>query len=215
MLRGRNTAVGNVFPGSGNVAGHGLRRCTIGGNNALTSTFGPTSCVTPGLFSGERAAPHPGDARLVPKSAEAGGNVAATSRRRTRTGPQHFRQHQRRTLPAMEPYADPGTEPVLGWGHYTVVLAGAGHRTLEVAGPDFRARSLIVSYLCGPGNESNYRAFTHITAGGDGLLWHRFREDSTLAALVAHPTAAGKRWRCGTVSSVQPAVRSMRRCGDV
>ena len=27
---------------------------------------------------------HPGDARIVPKSAEAGRNVAATSRRRTR-----------------------------------------------------------------------------------------------------------------------------------
>jgi len=27
----------------------------------------------------------------------------------------------------MEPSSDPGTEPVLGDGHYTVVLAGAGH----------------------------------------------------------------------------------------
>ena len=32
----------------------------------------------------------------------------------------------------MEPSPDPGTEPVLGEGHYTVVLAGAGHRTLEL-----------------------------------------------------------------------------------
>jgi len=41
----------------------------------------------------------------------------------------------------MEPSSDPGTEPVLAEGHYTVVLAGAGHRTLAVtrAGPDFQA----------------------------------------------------------------------------
>ena len=103
----------------------------------------------------------------------------------------------------MEPSSDAGTEPVLGEGHYTVVLAGAGHRTLEVtrAGPDFRAGPFIVSYLCGPDNERDYRAFAHITARGDGRLWHRFREDSTLAAalaaLVADPTGAAGTYRRG------------------
>ena len=103
----------------------------------------------------------------------------------------------------MESSSDPGTEPVLGEGHYTVVLAGAGHRTLEVtrAGPDFRAGPFIVSYLCGPDNESDYRAFAHITAAGDGRLWHRFREDSALAAaltaLVADPTGAAGTYRRG------------------
>lgn len=96
----------------------------------------------------------------------------------------------------MEPSSDRGTEPVLGEGHYTVVLAGAGHRTLEVtrAGPDFRAGPFIVSYLSGPDNERDYRAFAHITPAGDGRLWHRFREDSALAAalaaMVANPTGA-------------------------
>ena len=32
----------------------------------------------------------------------------------------------------MEPSSDPRTEPVLGDGHYTVVFAGTGDRTLEV-----------------------------------------------------------------------------------
>ncbi len=102
----------------------------------------------------------------------------------------------------MEPSSDPGTEQVVGEGHYTVVLAG-GHRTLEVtrAGPDFRAGPFIVSYLCGPDNESDYRAFAHITAAGDGRLWHRFREDSALAAalaaLVADPTGAAGTYRRG------------------
>ncbi|HWI04018.1 MAG TPA: DUF6011 domain-containing protein [Acidimicrobiales bacterium] len=99
--------------------------------------------------------------------------------------------------------SDPGTEPVLGEGHYTVVLASAGHRTLEVtrAGPDFRAGPFIVSYLCGPDNERDYRAFAHITAAGDGRLWHRFREDSALAAalaaLVADPNGAAGAYRRG------------------
>lgn len=99
----------------------------------------------------------------------------------------------------MDRSSDPGTEPVLGEGHYTVALAGAGHRTLEVtrAGPDFQAGPFIVSYLCGSDNESGYRAFAH-----------------TLAAVVVAPTAAGKRWSAG-LSSMRPAVRSMRRCRDV
>ncbi len=105
----------------------------------------------------------------------------------------------------MEPSSDPGTEPVLGEGDYTVVLAGVGHRTLEVtrADPDFRAGPFIVSYLCGPDNERDYRAFAHITAAGDGRLWHRFREDlaldAALAALVADPTGAGSDAGAGAV----------------
>ena len=103
----------------------------------------------------------------------------------------------------MEPSCEPGTEPVLGEGHYTVALAGAGHRTLEVtrAGPDFRAGPFIVSYLCGPDNDSDYRAFAHITADGDGRLWQRFRGDlalaAALAALVADPTGAAGTYRRG------------------
>ncbi len=103
----------------------------------------------------------------------------------------------------MEPSPDPGTDPVPGEGHYTVVLAGVGHRTLEVtpAGPDFRAGPLIVSYLCGPDNERDYRAFAHITAEGDGRLWHRFRQDSALAsalaALVSDPAGAAGTYRRG------------------
>ena len=103
----------------------------------------------------------------------------------------------------MEPSPDPGTEPVLGEGHYTVVLAGAAHRTRKVtrAGPDFRAEPFIVSDLCGPDNERDYRAFAHITAAGAGRLWHRFREDSALAAalaaLVADPTGAAGTYRRG------------------
>ncbi|MGI8686704.1 MAG: hypothetical protein ACR2MO_16720 [Acidimicrobiales bacterium] len=101
---------------------------------------------------------------------------------------------------------------MLSEGHYTVVLAGAGHRTLEVtrAGPDFRAGPFIVSYLCGPDNESDYRAFAHITAAGDGRLWHRFREDSALGAVVADPTGAAGTYRRGPrrrerVARVHPA----------
>lgn len=89
----------------------------------------------------------------------------------------------------MEPSPAPGAAPALGEGHHTVVLAGAGHRTLEVtkAGADFRARPLIVA-LCGPDNERDHRSFAHITADGAGHLWHRFRQDSAVAALVADRT---------------------------
>ena len=103
----------------------------------------------------------------------------------------------------MEPSVGPGRDRALGEGHYTVVLPGAGHRTLEVtqAGPDFRAGPLIVSYLCGPDNERDYRAFAHITAEGEVRLWHRFREDSALAAalaaLVSDPTGAAGTYRRG------------------
>jgi hypothetical protein len=105
----------------------------------------------------------------------------------------------------MQPSPDPvpGAVPALHEGHYTVVLAGGGHRTLEVtqARPDFRAGPLIVSYLCGPDNERDYRAFAHITAEGAGRMWHRFDTDSALAsalaALVADPTGAAGAYRRG------------------
>ena len=53
-------------------------------NNAVTSTFGLAPYVTPGLSSGERAAPPPRRRQPQPRSADAGCNVAATSRRLTR-----------------------------------------------------------------------------------------------------------------------------------
>ncbi len=62
-----------------------FRRCTIGRNNALTSTFGPPPAFRPDSPAANGPLLHPGDARLVPKSAEPGGNVAATSFPRTRT----------------------------------------------------------------------------------------------------------------------------------
>ncbi len=99
----------------------------------------------------------------------------------------------------MEQSPAPGSAPALGEGHYTVVLAGGGHRTLEVtrAAPDFRAGPLIVAYLCGPDNERDYRSFAHITTEGAGRLWHRFRADSALAAalaaMVTDPTVAYRR----------------------
>ena len=83
MLRGRNTAAGNVSLLAWQRCGHGIRRCTIGRNNALTSTFGPSSCVTPDSPAADGPLLHPGDAHIVPKSAEPDRNVAATSRRRT------------------------------------------------------------------------------------------------------------------------------------
>lgn len=67
----------------------------------------------------------------------------------------------------MEPSSDPGTEPMLREGYYAVVLAGVGHRTLEVtrANPDFRVGPFIVAYLCGPDNEGDYRASAHHRRG--------------------------------------------------
>ena len=66
MLRRRNITAGNVSPEPGNVAGHGLRRCTIRAQQRQDQHLGLAPCVTPGLSSGERAAPPPGDASLSP-----------------------------------------------------------------------------------------------------------------------------------------------------
>jgi hypothetical protein len=121
-------------------------------------------------------------------------NIPVNTSGPTAAPPQHSRQHPGRRMPPMEQSAAPGPPPVLGEGHYTVVLAGGDRRTLEVtkAGPDHGAGPLLVAYLCGPDNERDYRSFAHITADGAGRLWHRFRADSALAAalaaLVADPT---------------------------
>lgn len=75
----------------------------------------------------------------------------------------------------MDCSSDPGTEPV---------LAGAGHRTLEVtrAGPDFQAGPFIVSYLCGSDNESGYRAFAHTLAAV--VVAHGSRQAMECGAVV-------------------------------
>lgn len=117
----------------------------------------------------------------------------------------------------MEPSSDRGAEPVLAEGHYTVALAGAGHRTLEVTrpGPDFGAGPFVVSYLYGPDNESGYRAFGHApppvpacSATLPGRLDPRRRRGG-------RPLDSGKAMAVRALSSMRPAVQSMRRCSDV
>lgn len=101
----------------------------------------------------------------------------------------------------MEQSPAPGPAPVLGEGHYTVVVAGGGHRTLEVtrAGPTSGPGCCSWLTFCGPDNERDDRSFAHITADGAGRLWHRFRADSALAgaltALVVDPTDAAGTYR--------------------
>jgi hypothetical protein len=174
MLRGRNIAVANVTFRHGNVAAMGLRRCTFAATTPGPAPSASSIVLRPHSAAANGPLRHPAGASLVPGSAEAGGNVAATSCRGRATLEERaatFSSTSKAHAPAMEPSSDTGTDPVLGEGHYTVVLAGAGHRTLEVAraGPDFRAGPFIVSYLCGPDNGRDYRAFAHITAAGDGL----------------------------------------------
>lgn len=101
----------------------------------------------------------------------------------------------------MRPSPIPPSAAALQQGRYTVVLPDGGHRTLEVtpAGPQFRAGPLIVSYLCGPDNQRDYRAFAHITASGAARIWRRFHGEGALAAalgaLVGGTEAQGGGWR--------------------
>lgn len=83
-------------------------------------------------------------------------------------------------------------------GRYTVVFADGAHRTLEVspAGVSFASGPLLISFLCGPDNTSDYRAFAHVDHSGRVRLWRRYRSDSALAhaalVLVADPAAAAR-----------------------
>jgi hypothetical protein len=117
--------------------------------------------------------------------------------------------------PAMEPSFDPGTEPVLGEGHYTVLLAGGGDRTLEVtrAGPDFGAGPF-ASYLCRLDNERDYPAFARITSpatAGSGVVSGTTRPSPGPPwPIPRQPVSAGR-----AASWLMPPLRSMRRCREV
>jgi hypothetical protein len=105
-----------------------------------------------------------------------------------------------------EPVAPRGvddyTEPV--WpGTYTVVT-GDRHYTFRVDAQaqeaDFAPGSVVVSYLAGQDNESDYRGFAFLK-GGRLVAWKRFREGHTgllaaAEALVADPEAALVSKRC-------------------
>jgi hypothetical protein len=184
-------------------------------NIALTRAF-PSGRLpwAPPIAPGEQTTANPvGAKRDGGRNIRTGPTLAATAGRNilvntsvntsgpTAAPPQHSRQHPGRRMPPMEQSPAPGPAPVLGEGHYTVVRAGGGHRTLEVtkAGPDVGSEPLLVAYLCGPDNERDYRSFAHITADGAGRLWHRVRADSALAgaltALVVDPTDGAGTYR--------------------
>lgn len=89
------------------------------------------------------------------------------------------------------------TEPLIE-GFYTVVFEDGEYRTLRLrrqkAGSTFMPGRMMVSYLCGPDNTSDYNSFAHVNDEGNVIVWRRYKQDSVLAeavrVLVGDPKAA-------------------------
>jgi hypothetical protein len=86
-------------------------------------------------------------------------------------------------------------------GKYTIVFGeGDDHVTIEVgrqrADAEFMPGLLVLSYLNGPDNCSDYAGFAHVTARGAVVIWKRFRDNERLAGaarvLVGDALAAAK-----------------------
>jgi hypothetical protein len=86
-------------------------------------------------------------------------------------------------------------------GKYTIVFGeGDDHVTIEVGrqreDAKFMPGLLVLSYLNGPDNCSDYAGFAHVTAQGRVVIWSRFKGNARLAGaarvLVGDALAAAK-----------------------
>jgi hypothetical protein len=101
----------------------------------------------------------------------------------------------------------------LGEGRYTIEWPDGDYRTIKVQMPnplrDFAPDKIILSYLNGPDNTSNYKGFAFIGDDGELHVWKSFAADSKLVEaariLMQDPLKAGEAWalksgqcfRCG------------------
>lgn len=108
-------------------------------------------------------------------------------------------------------------------GIYTVVGPKGGHRTLRfhTAKSGYFAGKVVVDYLSGPNNETDYRGFANLDGNQQVRVWKRYAEatdiiaalkflargaDSQAEAGKAYAVASGCCYRCGRTLTTPESV---------
>lgn len=123
--------------------------------------------------------------------------------------------------PAVSTYANKGT---LTEGRFTVQFEDGIYKTLRVRkqddDADFMPGRLVLSYLSGSDNDSDYTSFGHVDPSGNVKVWTKHRQNATLVeamkVLIGSPSAAREAYaeqsgccsRCGRTLTVPTSLHA-------
>ena len=109
-------------------------------------------------------------------------------------------------------------------GRFTVQFENGDYKTIRVRRQDedatFMPGRLVLSYLSGSDNDSDYTSFAHVDEGGNTRVWKKYRQNSSLIealkVLVGSPTAAREAYaeqsgccsRCGRTLTVPTSLHA-------
>ena len=107
-------------------------------------------------------------------------------------------------------------------GRYTVSFPDGSHKTIRVRTQEeddsFMPGRVLLDYLSGPSNESDYTGFAHVTAEGWVSIWSKHRENHSLrdavkillnnpqAAALGYAEQSGRCARCGRTLTVPTSI---------
>lgn len=116
-------------------------------------------------------------------------------------------------------------------GRFTVTFEDGSYRTLRVQRQDtsasFMPGRLLIGYLSGSDNTSNYTNFAHVTERGTVVIWKKHRENTPLAeavkVLAGDPKAAAQAYfektgncvACGTEISRSDSLENAKTNGGL
>jgi len=109
-------------------------------------------------------------------------------------------------------------------GRFTVQFADGTYKTIRIRRQDedaqFMPSRLVLSYLSGSDNDSDYTSFAHVDEGGNTRVWKKYRQNTALVealkVLVGSPTAAREAYaeqsgccsRCGRTLTVPTSLHA-------
>jgi len=116
------------------------------------------------------------------------------------------------------------TDLALHEGRYTIEFADGSYKTLRVRRQDddanFKPGVLIVSFLSGSDNDSDYTGFGHVEADGTIRIWRKFLQSTELREAVkvlrgspdgareAYAIRSGRCSRCGRTLTVPASLHA-------
>lgn len=177
----------------------------------------------PAFRTNRTEAPRPFPNKYASNCERCHGRVEAGQGLTTKEDGQWVVRHQgdclQQTLPVEPPVSSiPQSAFPVPEGRYTVSFADGSYKTIKVGrqheDSEFMPGRLILSYLSGSDNDSDYTSFAHVLENGTVVVWKKHRENETLresvkvllgspqAAALAYAEQSGCCARCGRTLTV-------------